>query len=60
MVHGPVELPGKLSNGDMDTNGVLIQQIQIMQMGTAAQLFTVDKMAQLDISYEKKDSDACI
>lgn len=44
----------------MDTNEVLIQQIQIMQMGTAAQLFTVDKMAQLDISYEKKDSDACI
>lgn len=54
VVHGPVELPGKLSNRETDTNGMLIQQIQTIQMDTVAQLFTVDKMAQLDISYEKK------
>lgn len=54
VVHGPRKLPGKLPNREIDTNGMLIQQIQIIQMGTATQLFTVDKMAQRNISYEKR------
>lgn len=54
VVHGHGELPGKPPNREIDTNGMLMQQIQIIQMGTATQLFTVDKMAQLNISYKKR------